>query len=443
MVEVLKMVEDNAVAIAGSVLNGCSDTNGKAQDAAPRQSKLAIVSNGVWCKRVSSIPAFELNQQYKLIGHEMNEAVLEVLASGRYIGGAPIEQFEQQFASYIGTADCISCNSGTDALYLALRALGIGAGDEVITSPFTFFATAEMISAVGATPVFVDIEPQTFNLDLEQLEAAVTERTKAIIPVHLFGQPMNMTRVMQIAQAHQLWVIEDCAQSAGAQWLDQNEAGKNKTDTTKVGKVGSIGHVGCFSFYPTKNLGACGDAGAITTSSPALAAQLRKLRDHGQCQRYVYEEIGINSRLDAIQAVVLLTKLRYLDQWNAQRQAVAARYEQWLAAMPVMRPSWIEGGQSVWNQYTIRVVNPDQHSTAPAAFRDQLRQQLQQQEVGTMVYYPVPLHLQPVYKSLGFRVGQFPVAEQVAHQVLSLPMFPELTADQQKQVVYALKEVLS
>jgi dTDP-4-amino-4,6-dideoxygalactose transaminase len=378
---------------------------------------------------VSSIPAFELNQQYKLIGDEMNEAVLEVLASGRYIGGAPIETFEQQFASYIGSADCVSCNSGTDALYLALRALNIGVGDEVITSPFTFFATAEVISAVGATPVFVDIEPQTFNLDLEKLEAAITERTKAIIPVHLFGQPMNMTRVMQIAQAHQLWVIEDCAQATGAIW-------DGKT-------VGSIGHLGCFSFYPTKNLGACGDAGAITTSDPALAAQLRKLRDHGQRQRYVYEEIGINSRLDAIQAVVLLTKLRYLNSWNAQRQAIADRYEQWLAAMPVIRPSWVEGGQSVWNQYTIRVAsdgeaNPDR----PAAFRDYLRQQLQQQGVGTMVYYPVPLHLQPVYQVLGFSMGQFPVAEQVAHEVISLPMFPELPPDQQKQVVYALKEAL-
>lgn len=391
---------------------------------------LAIVSNCVWCKRVSSIPAFELNQQYKLIGDEMNEAVLEVLASGRYIGGAPIETFEQQFARYIGTADCVSCNSGTDALYLALRALNIGVGDEVMTSPFTFFATAEVISAVGATPVFVDIEPQTFNLDLEKLEAAITERTKAIIPVHLFGQPMNMTRVMQIAQTHQLWVIEDCAQATGAIW-------DGKT-------VGSIGHLGCFSFYPTKNLGACGDAGAITTSNPALAAQLRKLRDHGQRQRYVYEEIGINSRLDAIQAVVLLTKLRYLNSWNAQRQAIADRYEQWLAAMPVVRPSWVEGGQSVWNQYTIRVVSPNGEANPdrPAAFRDHLRQQLQQQGVGTMVYYPVPLHLQPVYQSLGFGVGQFPVAEQVAHEVVSLPMFPELPPDQQKQVVYALKEAL-
>jgi dTDP-4-amino-4,6-dideoxygalactose transaminase len=216
---------------------------------------------------VSSIPAFELSQQYKLIGDEIGQAVLEILASGRYIGGATVENFEQQFAQYIGTAEAVGCNSGTDALFLALRALNIGAGDEVITSSFTFFATAETISAVGATPVFVDIEPGSFNLNLDLLEAAITERTKAIIPVHLFGHPVDMTRLMAIAAMHQLWVIEDCAQSTGATWAGT--------------KTGSIGHIGCFSFYPTKNLGACGDAGAITTNDTALATKLRRLRDHG------------------------------------------------------------------------------------------------------------------------------------------------------------------
>lgn len=377
---------------------------------------------------MSSIPAFELSQQYKLIGDEVGEAVLSVLASGRYIGGAAIEGFEQQFAQYIGTSDCVSCNSGTDALYLALRALNIGAGDEVITSAFTFFATAEVISAVGATPVFVDITPDTFNLDLNQIEAAITSRTKAIIPVHLFGQPIDMTQVMAIGQAHQLWVIEDCAQAVGAEWATV--------------KVGSIGHVGCFSFYPTKNLGACGDAGAITTNDPTLATKLRKLRDHGQTQRYVYEEIGVNSRLDAIQAVILQIKLRYLDQWNTQRQAIAAQYHQLLAPLPnLVLPQSLPGGKPVWNQYTVRAVapTPDQQPT----YRDRVRQQLQQQGVGTMVYYPLPLHRQPVYASLGYQPGQLPVTEQVAQEVMSLPMFPELTLAQQEQVVYALKEVLS
>jgi dTDP-4-amino-4,6-dideoxygalactose transaminase len=374
---------------------------------------------------VSSIPAFELSQQYKLIGDEIGAAVSEVLASGRYIGGAAVESFEQQFADYIGSSDCIGCNSGTDALYLALRAMGIGQGDEVITSSFTFFATAEMISAVGATPVFVDIEPETFNLNLDHIAAAITDRTKAIIPVHLFGHPVNMTKLMQIAQAHQLWVLEDCAQSAGATWAGA--------------RVGSIGHVGCFSFYPTKNLGACGDAGAITTSDPALAAQIRKLRDHGQQQRYVYEEIGVNSRLDALQAIILQIKLRYLESWNLQRQEIAARYQDLLAPLPgIVLPQSATGGQSVWNQYTIRVLAVDH-----VPQRDQVRQQLQHLGIGTAIYYPLPLHAQPVYADLGYDAGTLPVTEQVAQEVLSLPMFPELTAVQQEQVVYALKEVLA
>jgi dTDP-4-amino-4,6-dideoxygalactose transaminase len=377
---------------------------------------------------VSSIPAFELSQQYKLIGEEIGEAVLAVLASGRYIGGSPVESFERQFAQYIGTAECIGCNSGTDALYLALRVLGIGPGDEVITSAFTFFATAEMISAVGATPVFVDIEPDTFNLDLTKVEAAITERTKAIIPVHLFGQPLDMTTLMAIAHAHDLWVIEDCAQATGARWAEA--------------KVGSIGHVGCFSFYPTKNLGACGDAGAITTPDEALAAKLRKLRDHGQQQRYVYEAIGVNSRLDAIQAMILQIKLRHLEEWNRNRQAIAARYHDWLALLPgIVTPSAPAGGQGVWNQYTIRVMSTD--PTEDNIYRDRVRQQLQELGVGTAVYYPLPLHCQPVYAGLGYEPGSLPVTERVAQQVISLPMFPELSIVQQEQVVYALKEVLS
>lgn len=374
---------------------------------------------------MSSIPAFELGQQYKLIGDEIGTAVLEILASGRYIGGPPVEAFEQQFAEYIGVSDCIGCNSGTDALFLALRALKIGPGDQVITSAFTFFATTETISAVGAEPVFVDIEPQTFNLDLNQIEAAITDRTKAIIPVHLFGQPLNMTRLMQLAQAHDLWVIEDCAQATGAKWDSQ--------------RVGSIGQIGCFSFYPTKNLGACGDGGALTTNDPALAAQLRKLRDHGQQQRYIYEEIGINSRLDAIQSMILQIKLRHLDEWNSNRQAIAARYQDWLTPIPgIALPGYVSGGEGVWNQYTIRITQ-----TPDPIDRDTVRHKLQQQGVGTAVYYPVPLHRQPVYASLGYAVGSLPVTESVAEQVISLPMFPELTSTQQEQVVYALKEVMS
>ncbi len=358
----------------------------------------------------------------------INAAVLEVLASGRYIGGSVVEEFEQQFASYIGTSDCVSCNSGTDALFLALRALGIGAGDEVITTPFTFVATAEVISAVGATPVFVDIELATFNLDLNQVEAAITDRTRAIIPVHLFGQPTNMTRLMAIAQAHNLFVVEDCAQSTGAEWQDK--------------RVGSIGHIGCFSFYPTKNLGACGDGGAITTNDLAIRDRLRCLRDHGRRGAYYYEELGINSRLDAVQAAILQIKLRYLDQWNQQRRAISDRYQQLLSLVPgIVLPQEISGGKSVWNQYTMRVIRQSElESNEP--FRDTLRSRLQEKNVLSMVYYPLCLHLQAAYKNLGYQPGQLPNCEQASQEVLSLPMFPELHPEQQEQVAYSLKDCL-
>jgi dTDP-4-amino-4,6-dideoxygalactose transaminase len=377
---------------------------------------------------LSSIPAFDIKQQYASIEAEVSTAVVELLASGRYIGGPPVESFEQKFAAYHGVTDCVACNSGTDALFLALRALGIGAGDEVITTPFTFVATAEVISAVGAKPVFVDIDETSFNLDLQQVEAAITPKTKAIIPVHLFGQPVDMTRLMAIAEAHNVAVIEDCAQSTGASW-----DGK---------KVGSIGHVGCFSFYPTKNLGACGDGGAITTNDPELAARVRIIKEHGQRQRYQYEEIGVNSRLDAIQAVILQIKLPLLDTWNQQRQAIATYYQKFLSQIPgIIPPQELAGGVSVWNQYTIRVLTEGRNGTS-AAHRESVRNSLQEKKVGSMVYYPYPLHLQPVYQYLGYKPGQLPVAEQACNEVLSLPMFPELTTQQQDQVIYALKDIL-
>ncbi|MBE9179041.1 DegT/DnrJ/EryC1/StrS family aminotransferase [Oculatella sp. LEGE 06141] len=380
---------------------------------------------------MSPIPPFDLTQQYTTISEEVSAAVLDVLSSGQYIKGSVVESFERQFANYIGTSEGIACNSGTDALYLALRALQIGAGDEVITSPFTFIATAEVISAVGATPVFVDVEPETFNLDLKLIEAAITERTRAIIPVHLFGQPVNMTRLMAIAQTHRLVVIEDCAQAIGAKWGNA--------------RVGSIGHIGCFSFYPTKNLGACGDGGAVTTNDSAIAAAIRMLGDHGRKSGYFHEKVGVNSRLDAVQAAILQIKLRYLDSWNDQRQTVAKRYHQLLHSISdLVVPQIPEGGHGVWNQYTIRLsraLETHQHN-GHGNFRDAVRQQLQQQGVSSMVYYPLPLHLQPVYADLGYQVGQLPVSEQLAKEVLSLPMFPELSALQQEQVVYTLKDSL-
>ena len=376
---------------------------------------------------MSNIPPLDLKRQYQAIGADVSAAVLEVLASGAYIGGPIVQNFEQQFATYVGTTECVGCNSGTDALYLALRAMNIGAGDEVITTPFTFIATAETISGVGAKPVFVDIDLATFNLDLSQLAAAITPRTKAIMPVHLFGNPVDMTELMSIAAQHHLTVIEDCAQATGAKWQGK--------------PVGSIGHFGCFSFFPTKNLGACGDGGAITLNDARLAADLQMFREHGSRQRYYHEAIGVNSRLDAIQAAILRVKLPHLDLWNQQRSAVASRYQQLLANIPgIITPQVTPGGESAWNQYTIRVVAP--LGTDAAAHRDRVRASLQEAGVISMIYYPLPLHLQAVYQDLAYPVGSFPNTERVSHEVLSLPMFPELTFEEQQRVIYALKDAI-
>jgi dTDP-4-amino-4,6-dideoxygalactose transaminase len=375
---------------------------------------------------VNQIPPVDLTRQYQIIREEMETAVLEVLNSGRYIGGAVVSNFEKQFASYVGTSQCVACNSGTDALYLALKALNIGQGDEVITTPFTFFATAEIITRAGATPVFVDIDLKTFNLNVELLEAAINDRTKAIIPVHLFGQPMDMTQVMAIAHKYNLFVIEDCAQATGAQW-------QKKT-------VGGIGHIGTFSFFPTKNLGAFGDGGAVTTNDAKVAATIRMLKEHGMSDRYRHEAIGLNSRLDTIQAAILQVKLPYLDRWNQQRTEIAAAYQQLLSPLPgIELPQAQAGGKHVWNQYTIRI--QEKAKCDPPA-RDLVREKLQQMGVISMIYYPLPLHLQPVYQSLGYRIGQLAAAECACREVLSLPMFPDLTLEEQQQVVYRLKDCL-
>jgi dTDP-4-amino-4,6-dideoxygalactose transaminase len=393
----------------------------------PFAAKFDLLSKNLRSKRVNKVPPFNLTRQYQTIGAEISAAVQDVLTSGCYIGGAMVESFEKQFADYTGVRDCIGCNSGTDALYLALRALEIGPGDEVITTPFTFIATAEVISVVGAKPVFVDIDAQTFNLDLTKLEAAITKQTKAIIPVHLFGQPMDMSELMAIASRHKIAVIEDCAQAVGADWAGS--------------KVGSMGHIGCFSFYPTKNLGACGDGGAVTTNDPEIATKIRMLREHGMSRiRYRHEETGVNSRLDALQAAVLQIKLRHLDEWNQARSEVAARYQELLQPVPgVVIPQEVAGGKAVWNQYCIRLTKDGSNSN----HRDAVRNKLQQLGISSTVYYPLPLHLQPVYQDLGYQVGQLPVAEQICHEILALPMFPELSEEEQQQVVYGLKDCLS
>lgn len=381
---------------------------------------------------MKQIPPVDLTRQYELIKEEANLAVLDILSSGRYVGGAAIATFEQQFANYVGVAECVSCNSGTDALFLALKALNIGAGDEVITTPFSFFATAEVISRVGATPIFIDIDFNTFNFNLAQIEQAITPKTKAILPVHLFGQPVDMTTLMAIAQAHNLYVIEDCAQAAGATW------GKDK--------IGSIGHVGCFSFFPTKNLGSCGDGGAITTNDPAIAKQIRILKEHGSPERYRHDFIGINSRLDAVQAVILSIKLRYLDHWNEQRHKAAQYYQELLQSLSFLKlPQALVGGESVWNQYTVCVSNQHSSSTTNLSFlgrRDLLKDKLREKGIVSMIYYPIPLHLQPIYQDLGYQKGQLPIVEQAAQEVLSLPLFPGISEIEQEQVAYAIKDCL-
>ncbi|PAX51047.1 DegT/DnrJ/EryC1/StrS family aminotransferase [Brunnivagina elsteri] len=370
---------------------------------------------------VKSIPAFDNKQQYATIEADISAAVLEVLASGRYIGGPAVNAFERAFAAYHNLTECIACNSGTDALYLALRAFDIGAGDEVITTPFTFIATSEVVSAVGAKPVFVDVDANTYNLNIQQVAAAITPKTKAIIPVHLFGQPVDMTALMKLAKQHNIKIIEDCAQSTGATWGGE--------------KVGSIGDIGCFSFYPTKNLGGCGDGGAIATNNPEIAARMRVIKNHGQSDQYHYSEIGVNSRLDCIQAVILQIKLRYLDNWNTKRRAIASRYHQFLSKISgIITPQELTGGEGVWNQYTIRILDGK---------REEVRQKLQEQGVNTMIYYPMPLHLQPIYQDLGYKLGQLPIAEELSKEVTSLPMFPELSEEQQDQVIYAVKEVIN
>ena len=390
-----------------------------------------------------NVPPFSLSQQISDLGSDLEEAVLSVLRSGQYIGGPQIKAFEEAFAESIGCSHAVGCNSGTDALILALRAMDIGPGDEVITCAFSFFATAEAISAVGATPVFVDVDPDTFLIDLDQIEAAITPATRALMPVHLFGRPVNMTRLMAIASSHGLQVIEDCAQATGARWKGQ--------------PVGSFGDAGCFSFFPTKNLGAAGDGGAITTDHEELAQRMRELAVHGMPERYLHTALGYNSRLDAIQAAVLNVKLPRLQEWIDRRQAIAHRYRELLTRMDdILLPTAVDGHS--WNQFVLRV-NPcpsktpscnqrckpsaisKRHGLPESACRDWLKQNLQEAGVNTIIYYPIPIHRQPAYAHLGLEPGSMPITEMLCSQVLSLPIFPELNDEMQGHVVKTLQHM--
>ena len=391
------------------------------------------------------VPPFSLSQQITDLGTDLEKAVLGVLRSGQYIGGPQVSTFEHAFADNVGTRHAIGCNSGTDALILALRAIGIGPGDEVITCAFSFFATAEAISAVGATPIFVDVDPETFLIDLNQIEAAITGSTRALMPVHLFGRPVDMTRLMDIASRHQLRVIEDCAQATGATWQDQ--------------AVGSFGDVGCFSFFPTKNLGGAGDGGAVTTDDDTLAQTMRELAVHGMPRRYLHTALGYNSRLDAIQAAVLNLKLPKLSDWIDRRREIAARYRELLWDLPGITLPTDEDGHS-WNQFVVRVsscptgqpicqakcspsATSSTHGLPESCCRDWLKQRLQEEGINTIVYYPIPIHRQPAYSHLKLEPGSMPATEKTCSQVLSLPIFPELTELEQQQVVSVLGQVIT
>jgi dTDP-4-amino-4,6-dideoxygalactose transaminase len=364
------------------------------------------------------VPQLDLAAQYAAIGAEIRTAVERVMASQQFILGREGAAFEQEVAKLCGVAHGIGVASGTDALILALRAWGVQAGDEVVLPAFTFVATGSAVSALGAKPVFADIRPETYNVDPAEFERRVTPRTRGIVVVHLYGLPADMDPIRAFAKSRKLPVIEDNAQAIGASY--------------KGIRTGSLGDAACFSFYPTKNLGAYGDAGLVATNSAELAARIRTLRNHGQTGKYLSNEPGLNSRLDEIQAAILRVKLRHLSNWQRARQENAAEYTRLLNQVPgVMPPTVPEGFEHVFHQYTIRIER-----------RDALQQFLSERKIGSTVYYPYPLHLQPLYASLGHKAGDFPHAERAAQEVLSLPMYPELRKDQIARVVEAIADFM-
>lgn len=359
------------------------------------------------------IPFVNLKAQYQSIKPEIDAAIARVIESASFILGPEVESFESAFAQYVGARFCIGVNSGTAALQLALMACGLGANDEVILPANTFFATAEAVSTAGARPVFVDCDHASSTMDVSKIEAAINSRTRAIIPVHLYGQPADLDPIFEIARRHDLLVIEDAAQAHGAEY--------------KGRRVGALGQAGCFSFYPGKNLGAYGEAGAIVTNDEEVAHRARLLRDHGSDQKYRHEIIGYNFRLEGIQAAVLGVKLGHLDSWNNLRRAHAARYHELLKEGELELPSEASYARHVYHIYAVQSAN-----------RDRLQERLKSAGVQTGVHYPIPIHLQPAYASLGYRVGDFPETEKQSQRVLSLPMFAELTDDQIRTVADAI-----
>jgi dTDP-4-amino-4,6-dideoxygalactose transaminase len=366
------------------------------------------------------LPLLDLQGQYGPLRDQLLAAITRVCDSQRFIGGPEVEALEAEFGAYVGVKHAIGLSSGTDALLVALMALGVGPGDEVVTSTFSFFATAGSIARVGATPKLVDIDPATFNIDPAAAAAAFGPRTRAVIPVHLYGQCADMDPLLRAAQTAGVAVIEDAAQAIGAKYRDR--------------PAGSMGLAGCFSFFPSKNLGAFGDAGLLTTNDDSFAREVRLLRDHGAERRYFHKRIGGNFRLDAIQAAVLRVKLPHLEGWSAARRANADRYDALFAeaGVRVLVPRRMPDRTHIFNQYVVRVPN-----------RDMVRERLNRAGIGSEVYYPVPFHLQECFSYLGHRRGEFPAAEAAAAEVLALPIYAELTEPQQREVVGAVRDALS
>ena len=370
-----------------------------------------------------NVPLLDLGQQFRSIRDEILAAMEPVIEEQRFILGPAVDRFEGAVAEFLGVKHAVGCASGTDAILLSLRALGVERGDEVVTAPFTFFATAGAIHNVGARPVFADIEPDTFNLSPEAAEAAITPRTRTVVPVHLFGQMADMSAFRALADRHGIALIEDAAQAIGAR--QRTPAGEQVT-------TGTVGDACAFSFFPSKNLGAFGDAGMVVTGNEETAARLRRLRVHGGRQMYHHEEVGYNSRLDSLQAAVLHAKLPHLEGWSAARRENARFYDEALAGLPgIQTPVARPGNESIYNQYTIRVTD---------GRRDALGEFLRERGIGSAVYYPVPLHLQDCFAYLGYEEGDFPESERASREVLSLPVYPELTAEQRGYVAAAIRE---
>jgi len=363
----------------------------------------------------TKVPFVDFKRQPEKLKKEIENGIKEVLDSGQYILGKKVEDFENNFAKWCGVKYALGVNNGTSALILALLALNLKEGDEVIVQPNTFVATVEAIVFAGAKPVFADIDSKTYNLDVKKLEGLINERTKVILPVHLFGQANEMDPILELAKKHNLYVVEDCAQAHGAEY--------------KGKKVGSFGNIGCFSFYPTKVLGACGEGGMVTTDSEELFLKMKRLRDHGSDKKYYHSEIGLNLRMSGIEGAVLGIKLNYLDQWIKERREKAVVYNSLLAGLPITLPQEIKDGRSVYYVYVIR-----------SEKRDELQKYLTEAGVGNMVHYPVPVHLQEAFKYLGVKEGNLPESEKAAKEILSLPFYPELTLEEQKYVSERINE---